>query len=541
MSSASAGSNHQLASSAYQISSEELIRKTIMQRRNTSVCGDARRHSSLSAPSLGGSFNSTLTHRPNTGKDRARELCKQMAMEAGLNVGITCNACADSNFYGYRYKCSICTQYDLCADCFETRRTSEEHSYCHPVIFICNPLSASKNEFLSSIFSLGPGVVNDMFTDSIFERVQCRVCSVNPIRGIRIKCDDCVDYDLCWTCYKSNEVSMSHALNHAVVAHFLPSRKIFNPDRDIVRDDKSDNKTGCFGSVQKVQYQGRTCALKTMRVDGRREDKILFESYSNELHAYNELCSNHIIKYYGHAVKFFSDHTDLYLLMEYMEKGSIKDIIESCNSKDIAKERLDEDGNPETYSLRRRFEWVLSIAKALRRMHAKGFVHKDIKPDNILVNSRNSVKVGDMGVAIHDEGKGYFHDRSGPILYSAPELLLGVKFDNKVDIYSFGLVVYEIFTFKPITPAMRRGQSPDLISFPEPAKVFMPLIQKCVKYDPDERPSAAEIEEKLSAFNEDFWASLLVDRRIYMSLPVKEKDNIFLTLYESNAQVNLTF
>ena len=47
---------------------------------------------------------------------------------------------------------------------------------------------------------------------------------------------------------------------------------------------------------------------------------------------------------------------------------------------------------------------MLNVIKGLRRMHGKGFVHKDIKPDNILIDDSEGAKIGDMGVAVHNEG-----------------------------------------------------------------------------------------------------------------------------------------
>lgn len=168
----------------------------------------------------------------------------------------------------------------------------------------------------------------------------------------------------------------------------------------------------------------------------------------------------------------------------------------------------------------------------IRRMHAKGFVHKDIKPANILINARKDVKLGDMGIATHDQGREYFSGQIGPVMYTAPEVFTQPRYDKKVDIFSFGLVVYELFTYRQrIMNTFYDVLKP--VVFPMPSAMFMPLIRMCVSMDPDERLSAAEIEDKLSALNTGFWLVIKEKNINYHSMSIEQRDIIFTAYYSA--------
>ena len=453
-----------------------------------------------------------------------------LAIKLDCNIGIMCSVCNESNFIGYRYKCCFCLNYDMCSECFEIRKVSGYHLSSHPMFFIKNPLTPKDSDYLSTLFSLGPETLSIMFDESVHKDVRCQVCDSKPIKGIRVKCDDCAGYNLCWSCYSRKMVSRSHTADHSVVAHLVPLRDKFDPKRDIRYLNDNKKSKGSFGSVQKVYYKDKLSALKVITLNGEERDDVLWGTFCNEMFAYGEIHSNHILKFYGQAVENYDDCTKLYLLMEFMEKGSIKDAIK----------------NKESISLRRKLQWILDIIKGIRRIHSKGFVHKDIKPDNILVNSKDTVKIGDMGIAIHDQGKGYFKEKTAPLTYAAPEVLSG-KFNNKVDIFSYGLVVYEIFTYKTrildstenLLPFFSNLFKP--VRFSENSQVFMPLIVKCVSPDPEERPPAFVIEQKLNEFDEEFWSSLPIRKTDYVTLTVEEKDKIFLEFYNHYAEDRLTF
>ena len=106
-------------------------------------------------------------------------------------------------------------------------------------------------------------------------------------------------------------------------------------------------------------------------------------------------------------------------------------------------------------TLKRRFDLAIQIAEALRAIHAAGLVHRDLKPSNILVDSRGVVRVTDFGLARDVAWASRSAEpATGPLIgtagYMSPEQVLGQKLDARSDLYSLGVLVYEIFTGLPL-------------------------------------------------------------------------------------------
>jgi serine/threonine protein kinase len=152
---------------------------------------------------------------------------------------------------------------------------------------------------------------------------------------------------------------------------------------------------------------------------------------------------------------------------------------------------------------------LMQAAAGLAHMHSKGWVHRDVKPDNILVNSAGEVRIIDFALAqrIGGGGSGFLaklfgrkgtKKTSGTRSYMSPEQVLGRRLDERADIYSFGVTMYELSTGRPPF----RGASPgDLLhkhirEKPVSPKAFNPdvtdefanLVLRMLAKDVKERP-----------------------------------------------------
>ena len=144
------------------------------------------------------------------------------------------------------------------------------------------------------------------------------------------------------------------------------------------------------------------------------------------------------------------------------------------------------------------------VAKGLADMHALGFVHADMKPNNIIINDQKEAKVIDLGQSCK---VGTVKERiQGTPDYIAPEQVHRRAITEKTDIYNLGATMYWALTGQNIPTALAKSDSllgskdDDLIEKPKPTRELNPsvpemfdqLVMQCVEVDPDDRPPSME-------------------------------------------------
>jgi eukaryotic-like serine/threonine-protein kinase len=124
----------------------------------------------------------------------------------------------------------------------------------------------------------------------------------------------------------------------------------------------------------------------------------------------------------------------MYLVMEYVEGTSLRDIVTNKAPVD----------NDQTLDIARQ------ICSAIVYMHANGVVHRDLKPENILLNAAGQVKIMDFGIALDESARRLtwsgLSSTVGTPDYMAPEQVHGRRGDARIDIYSLGIIIYEMLT-----------------------------------------------------------------------------------------------
>jgi serine/threonine protein kinase len=150
---------------------------------------------------------------------------------------------------------------------------------------------------------------------------------------------------------------------------------------------------------------------------------------------------------------------------------------------------------------------ICSIVLGMRYIHSRRIIHRDLKPSNILINEKEYVWICDFGASSSEDEESSDHE-TGTVQYAAPEQFHeGVVCTAKCDVFSFGLVLYEMLVRAPVfAPSespfsvIARLRARDLPLLPaEHGELMQRLIGQCLKQDPVERPSFGEIFDMFTA------------------------------------------
>lgn len=245
---------------------------------------------------------------------------------------------------------------------------------------------------------------------------------------------------------------------------------------------------GGFGTVFLVHDQGtdEICALKLLK-PALASQRNLQEKFRQEALIWMEF-ERHRNIVNVRAVDIFNGR--LFVALEYVPPGELGD---NCLDKVIRKRRI---------SAQTAIKWGIEVCDALTYANSKGMIaHRDLKPSNLMVDPEGVIKVTDFGLALFSADPSYYSfdtSPSGTPVYMPPEQFRhGASIDQRSDIYSFGMVLFEIMT---------GGQLPFHMGSTDPNNYFehfhklhltyelprldtplYPVIARCLRKKPEQR------------------------------------------------------
>jgi tRNA A-37 threonylcarbamoyl transferase component Bud32 len=238
---------------------------------------------------------------------------------------------------------------------------------------------------------------------------------------------------------------------------------------------------GISGNVFLAEFQGKRVAAKVLRRRSDQEEAFLLKSvvddFNNELTLVSRLNHPNVVKFLGAA----SRPPRFLTLYELCEGGNLSNLIPQKTRK---------------YSF---FQVAIEAATGLAYIHAHNIIHRDVKPENLLLDAQGRVKVTDFGLSrlVEKDGEALTAE-TGSYKYMAPETTLGQQYSFPIDVYSYGIVlgalVAKKFPFMDYTPvqaamATSKGVRPTLPKRGVPKGLLERVIQPCWDGNPSNRPS----------------------------------------------------
>ncbi|CAH9096059.1 unnamed protein product [Cuscuta epithymum] len=269
---------------------------------------------------------------------------------------------------------------------------------------------------------------------------------------------------------------------------------IRNEDLEEIRELGS----GTYGAVYHGKWKGSDVAIKRIKAScfaGRpSERKRLIADFWKEALILSSLHHPNVVAFYG-VVRDGPDGS-LATLTEFMVNGSLKQFLRK-------KDR--------TIDRRKRLIIAMDTAFGMEYLHEKNIVHFDLKCENLLVNMRDPhrpvCKIGDLGLSKVKQQTLVSGGVRGTLPWMAPELLSGKSnmVTEKIDVYSFGIVMWELLTGEEpyadmhcasiIGGIVNNTLRPEIPIWCDPE--WKSLMESCWASDPSERPSFSEISQKL--------------------------------------------
>src|SRR6202522_728154 len=247
---------------------------------------------------------------------------------------------------------------------------------------------------------------------------------------------------------------------------------------------------GSMGNVYKARDRetGETVALKLLKPE-IASDQAMMDRFKNELLFARKITHKNVCRVY----EFNRAAGIAYTSMEFVEGESLRSVLNRFGALTQKKAK----------------DLALQICSGLKEAHAQGIVHRDLKPENVMIDGSGNLKIMDFGIARSMEA---VTRQTGAMVgtpaYMAPEQVSGSPVDYRTDIYSLGLMLYEMFTGKPAFSAenaiavalkqMREDPAPPRTIDPSIPVPLERIMLKCLAKEPAKRfQTVADLESAL--------------------------------------------
>ncbi|XP_022142218.1 serine/threonine-protein kinase HT1 [Momordica charantia] len=258
---------------------------------------------------------------------------------------------------------------------------------------------------------------------------------------------------------------------------------------------------GAHSRLYHGKYNDEPVAVKIIRVPEDDENGALAarleKQFAREVTLLSRLDHPNVIKFVAACRK----PPVFCVITEYLSQGSLRAYLHKLEHQSLPLQKL--------------IAIALDVARGMEYIHAQGIIHRDLKPENVLIDEDFHLKVADFGIACPEAYFDPLADDPGTYRWMAPEMIKHKPYGRKVDVYSFGLMLWEMVAgaipYEDMTPiqaafAVVNKNLRPVISSDCPL-AMRALIEQCWSLQPDKRPDFWQVVKVL----EQFESSLALD------------------------------
>ncbi|XP_073304286.1 serine/threonine-protein kinase 52-like [Primulina huaijiensis] len=273
---------------------------------------------------------------------------------------------------------------------------------------------------------------------------------------------------------------------------------------------------GTYGTVYRGTYNNQDVAVKLLDwgEDGMAtaaESAALRASFKQEVAVWHKLDHPNVTSFVGASmgtsqIKIPSKNPSesntnfpsraCCVIVEFLAGGTLKNYLFKNRKKKLAFKIV--------------IQLALDLSRGLSYLHSKKIVHRDVKAENMLLDSQRNLKIADFGVArVEAQNPKDMTGETGTLGYMAPEVLDGKPYNRKCDVYSFGICLWEIYccdlpypdlSFAEVSSAVVRQNLRPEIPRCCPSSVVS-IMKKCWDANPEKRPDMDEVVRLLEAID----------------------------------------
>ncbi|KAF5960887.1 hypothetical protein HYC85_002096 [Camellia sinensis] len=248
--------------------------------------------------------------------------------------------------------------------------------------------------------------------------------------------------------------------------------------------------SGSFGDLYKGTYCSQEVAIKVLKPD--LVDKDMLREFTQEVFIMRKIRHKNVVQFIGACTRT----PNLCILTEFMSRGSVYNFLHKQKG---------------AFKLPVLLKVALDISKGMNYLHQNNIIHRDLKTANLLMDENEVVKVADFGVSRVQAQSGVMTAETGTYRWMAPEVIEHKPYDHKADIFSFGIVLWELLTgelpYSYLTPlqaavgVVQEGLRPTIPKHTHPK--LAELLEKCWQQNPTLRPNFSEIIEILKQISKE--------------------------------------